>query len=71
MIRVAYSNGSVDEYRTVELAKFMVVTTLFASRGDVVPIHAVEVLGITTGGVSVERDLRIRLGLVQFEHYDF
>lgn len=67
MIRVKYSNDSVQEYSSVELAKFMVSSILFASLGTVYPIEATEVFGVTTGGVSVEKDLKIKWGAVEFE----
>lgn len=67
MIRVKYSNGNVSEYSSTELAKFMIINVLFASRGNVYPVEAIEVFGLTTGGVSVEKDLKIKLGVVEFE----
>ncbi len=67
MIRIRYSNDEVKEYRTIGLAKFMVINEMFASRGGIIPVEAWEVMGVTTGGVTVERDLAIKLGAVEFE----
>ena len=65
MIRVRYSNSEVKEYKDVELANFMALNILFATQGHIMPLEAVEVIGHTTGGVSVERDLKIKLGLIE------
>jgi len=65
MIRVRYSNLEVVEYSDVELANFMAINTLFATHGYIEPIEAVEVMGHTSGGVSVERVLSIKLGFIQ------
>lgn len=67
MIRVKYSNDYVGEYNSLALAKFMVMSILFASQGEVLPIEATEVWGCTINGVSVEKDLKIKLGVVEFE----
>jgi hypothetical protein len=67
MIRVRYSNDHVAEYSSLALAKFMVMSVLFASRGEVLPVEATEVWGFTTNGVTVEKDLKIRMGVVEFE----
>lgn len=67
MIRVRYSNYHVVEYKNMDIAKFMITNILFTSNGKILPVEAVEVLGTTMGGVSVERDLKIRLGVVEFE----
>ena len=67
MIKITYSNDEVQEYRTVNIAKFMVLNHLFMSQGRVYPVEAVDVFGVTTDGVIVERPLKIRLGAVDFE----
>jgi len=67
MIRVKYSNEREEEYHSVGLAKFMVMSILFATRGRVLPVEAAEVFGKTTSGAIVERPLKIRLGVVEFE----
>lgn len=67
MIRIRYSDNSICEYKDVDRAKFMVLNILFMSGGHIVPVEAIEVLGHTTGGVSVERDLKIKLGVIEFE----
>lgn len=67
MIKIRYSNDEVQEYPTVNIAKFMVLNHLFSSRGQVFPVEAVDVWGATTAGVFVERPLKIRLGAVDFE----
>ena len=51
----------------MDIAKFMITNILFTSNGHIFPVEAIEVLGVTTGGVSVERDLKIKLGVVEFE----
>ncbi len=66
MIRVRYSDGRVEEYKNVETAKLMVVTERFSSQGQVSPIIATDVMGVTTGGVPVERDLNISAGEIQY-----
>lgn len=71
MIRVRYSDGEVVEYASETTAKFMISSVLFESRGVIVPVEVVEVFGVTTGGVFVERELKIRLGIVEFESVDF
>lgn len=65
MIRVTYNDGSIQEYKTIKEAQFMISTALFASQGQIIPTEAVEVMGVTTGGVSVERVLNIKLGVVE------
>lgn len=67
MIRVRYNDGTVEEYKSLSDAKFKISTMLFASQGATLPEEAVEVMGVTTGGVSVERVLDIRLGVVELE----
>lgn len=67
MIRIRYSDGNTMEYKDVGLAKFMVLNVLFTSGGNIIPVEAIEVLGHTTGGVSVERDLKIKLGVIDFD----
>ena len=67
MIRVRYNDGRVEEYKDLDNAKFMIATQLFASQGYILPEEAVEVMGVTTGGVSVERVLNIRLGVVELD----
>lgn len=64
MIRVRYSNSDVKEYKDVELANFMALNVLFATQGGIIPTEAVEVMGHTTAGVSVERVLQIKLGVI-------
>jgi hypothetical protein len=66
MIRVRYSDGRVEEYKNVEIAKLMVVTERFSSRGEVTPIVAADVMGKTTEGIPVERDLDIVAGEIQY-----
>lgn len=68
MIRVRYSNDEWKEYRTAAIAKFMILNELYASKGKITPVEAVEVFGVTTGGVSVEQPLTIRYGgMVSFD----
>jgi hypothetical protein len=67
MIRVKYNNEEWKEYSSIALAKFGILTELFASRGGVIPVEAVDVFGTTTGGVTVERPLTIKLGAVELE----
>lgn len=67
MIRITYSDDHVAEYKSLALAKFMVMSVLFASQGEVLPVEAVEVWGTTTHGVTVEKNLKIKLGVVEFE----
>lgn len=67
MILVRFNDGSVGEYKSLGQAKFMVATALFGSQGKLLPIEAVEVIGVTTGGVSVERVLNIRIGAVELD----
>lgn len=67
MIRIRYSDNHTHEYKDVDRAKFMVLNILFQSNGHVVPVEAIEVLGVTSHGVSVERDLKIKLGVIEFE----
>lgn len=66
MIRVRYSDGRVEEYKNVETAKLMVMTERFSSRGRVAPVAATDVFGATTEGVSVERDLEVSAGEIQY-----
>jgi hypothetical protein len=65
MIRVRYNDGSVGEYKSIKEAQFLISTVLFASNGAIIPEEAVEVMGHTISGVSVERVLNIRLGVVE------
>lgn len=67
MIRIIYSNTEIEEYPSVDVARFMASTRLFTSHGQVFPVSAVEVFGHTSSGVVVERDLTIRLGMVEFD----
>ncbi len=67
MIRIRYSDNSVKEYHTEALAKYMVLDMVFSTGGRVIPLQAIEVLGTTIAGVSVERDLKIRFGVIEFE----
>jgi hypothetical protein len=67
MIRIRYSDNSVKEYHTEALAKYMVLDTLFSTSGRVIPLQAIEVLSTTIAGVSVERDLKIKFGVIEFE----
>lgn len=66
MIRVRYSDGTVKEYKDVETARFMVATEQFSSHGQVAPVQAADVMGVTTGGVTVERELNVKAGEIQF-----
>lgn len=67
MIRIIYSDNVENMYSDISIAKFWIVNRLFESKGKVVPISAAEIFGRTTGGITVERKLTIKLGLVQFE----
>lgn len=67
MIRIRYSDNSVQEYQTEALAKFMVLDTLFSTGGRIIPLEAIEVMGTTISGVTVERDLKIKLGIIEFD----
>jgi len=67
MIRIQYSDNSVKEYQSEALAKYMVLDTLFSTGGRVIPLKAIEVMGTTITGVSIERDLKIKFGLIEFE----
>ena len=40
MIRITYSDDHVAEYKSLALAKFMVMSVLFASQGEVLPVEA-------------------------------
>lgn len=65
MIRIRYSDDSIKEYKSLDVANFMVLNTLFSSGGRVAPIEAVEVMGVTTSGATVERMLKIKLGAIE------
>lgn len=67
MIRIRYSNYHEVEYKSMDHAKFMITNILFTFSGKIFPVEAVEVMGTTVSGVSVERDLKIKLGVVEFE----
>lgn len=68
MIRIKYSTGEWKEYKNRSIAKFMILNELYASEGKVYPVEAADVFGVTTGGVSVEQPLQIRLGgMVEFD----
>lgn len=67
MIRIRYSDNSVKEYQTEALAKIMVLDTLLSTAGRIIPLEAIEVMGTTIGGVTVERDLKIKLGVIEFD----
>jgi hypothetical protein len=67
MIRVRYSDNTVTEHKSVDDANFMILNSLFTSKGKVVPVEAVEVMGITTGGVSVERELNIKAAALELD----
>ena len=67
MIRILYSNGMVVEYDSAAHARLMVANILFATRGKVLPVEAVEVLGTMPSGEIVERVLNIKLGVVELD----
>jgi hypothetical protein len=67
MIRVRYSNDEWKEYSTRTLARFGMLTELFSSRGEVLPVEAYDVFGTTTGGITVEQPLTIKLGELESE----
>lgn len=67
MIRVKYNTDEWKEYPNATLAKFGMLTEMFESKGKVYPVEAVDVFGTTTGGVTVERPLTIKLGAVELE----
>jgi hypothetical protein len=67
MIRIRYSDNSVKEYQTEALAKIMVLDTLLSTAGRIIPLEAIEVMGTTISGVTVERDLKIKLGIIEFD----
>jgi hypothetical protein len=67
MIRILYNNGVVGEYESTHQAKLMVAATLFVTRGKVLPVEAVEVLGTMPSGEIVERVLDIKFGVVELD----
>ncbi len=67
MYRVRYSNGYSEEYPSMDEAKFMISSVLFASSGNIVPTEAVEVITLPDQDVEVERVLTIRLGVVELD----
>lgn len=67
MIRITYSDDVENYYADTSIARFWIINRLFETKGEVMPVEAVEVFGVTTGGVIVERELQVRLGLVEFE----
>jgi len=67
MIRIRYSDNNIGEYKNVDVANFMALNTMFSTSGKIIPIEAVEVIGVTTGGVSVERILKIKLGVIEYD----
>lgn len=66
MIRVKYNTEEWKEYPSRTLAKFGMLTELFASKGRIVPVEAVDVFGTTTAGVTVEQPLTIK-GALELE----
>jgi hypothetical protein len=62
MIRVKYSNQEWKSYKNRKSAQFMMLNEIYASQGKIYPVEAVDVFGITTGGVIVEQPLKIKLG---------
>lgn len=67
MIRILYNNGIEVEYDDAHRARFMVANILFATRGKVLPVEAVEVLGVMPSGEIVEKVLNIKLGVVELD----
>lgn len=67
MIRIRYSDNSAIAYPSKFIAKYWVMDKLFATNGRVFPVQAIEVLNTAVDGVSVERDLKINFGVIEFE----
>ena len=67
MIRVIYSDDVENTYADTSIARFWVINRLFESKGKVIPVEAAEVFGVTAGGITVERELAIKFGVVEFE----
>lgn len=65
MIRVRYSDDHVSEYKNVDIANFFALNTMFSSSGRIIPLEAVEVMGVTSSGATVERLLNIKLGVIE------
>ena len=66
MIKVTYSDGTVEESRSIEKARFLFRNKLFATHGKVTAIKAVEVFGVTSKGIVVEMDLIVKFGTIEF-----
>ena len=67
MIRIRYSDDSAIAYPSKFIAKYWVLDRLFTTNGRVFPVQAIEVLDTAVDGVSVERDLKINFGVIEFE----
>lgn len=67
MIRILYCDNSVIEYPSKFVAKYWMMDKLFSTNGRVFPVQAIEVMDTTIAGVSVERDLKIKFGVIEFE----
>lgn len=63
MVRVKYSNGDEVEYGSLDLARFKASAILVHTSGRIVPLEAVEILGKTSNGYTVEKKLFIKLGV--------
>jgi len=62
MIRVLYNTNNVEEYPNIGVARLRMMHVLHVSDGMIQPMEAAEVMGVTTGGVSVEMVLNLRVG---------
>ena len=61
MIRITFNDNNVKEYKSRGEAKFRILEVIAKTKGQVRPVMATEVMGVTTGGVSVEMDLQVAL----------
>lgn len=65
MIRVWYTDGTVEAYKSIKDAQFEITMKLFCSDGAIIPESAVEEMARLPGGTCVERQLNIKLGIVE------
>lgn len=64
MIRVKFSDKDVQEFPNKGVARLAIMETLHLTAGTIKPVEAVDVMGVTMHGVSVEQPLNLRFAFI-------
>jgi len=61
MIEIKFNNDTKVMARDITSAKLRILSVLSMSKGTVRPVEAINILGTTTGGVTVEMEMKVSL----------